>query len=46
MNIQNPSNCIGDGDHSEVTEVTKQTSQNCKVSDLMDILDNDLFNPR
>ena len=40
MEIQKPSSSVG-GD-----PVPKQNSQDCKVSDLMEILDNDLFNPR
>ena len=39
MEIQKPSSSAGDS-------VTKESSQDCKVSDLMEILDNDLFNPR
>ena len=45
MNIKKPSSCVGDG-ASEMATLTKQTSEDCPVSDLMEILDNDLFNPR
>ena len=43
MNIKKTSS-VGDG-ASEMATVTKQTLD-CPVSDLMEILDNDLFNPR
>jgi len=45
MESQNPPRTVSDGP-SEMAAVTKQNSQDCKVSDLMEILDNDLFNPR
>ena len=45
MEIPKPPTTVDNG-HSVMAAVTKQNSQDCKVSDLMEILDNDLFNPR
>ena len=45
MENQKPPSRVGEC-HSEMAAVTKQNSQDCNVSDLMEILDNDLFNPR
>ena len=43
MEIQEQSRSDG---NSEKAAITKQNSEECRVSDLMEILDNDLFNPQ
>ena len=43
MEIQKPASSDG---KSEKAAITKQNSEECRVSDLMEILDNDLFNPQ
>ena len=43
MEIQKPASSDG---NSKKATITKQNSEECRVSDLMEILDNDLFNPR
>ena len=43
MEIQKPASSDG---NSKKATITKQNSEECRVSDLMEILDNDLFNPQ